>query len=411
MEKTGYTAWNDASVDRYVHGQLDLIVQRVCALFGSRVRAIVLTGGFGRGEGSVLRRGDGTLRVINDYDVDVVLGGRVNAAFGGFISKLRFRRPIQRLARNLAIELGIKQIDIGLRNAVIIPETEEVRLVDFDLRHGHRLLYGETDPLSALPDYRADQIAKFEATWLLRNRGIGLLLARLYLGEYGRLADENRENFYIEINKAFLAAGDALFILRGRYVCSYAQRAFRIEELVADDIGAMAGLRDVYRRAAEYKLRPIEGMYPGIPPAALWRMARDRLVDVLLYVESQRLGRAFPGITEYSDWVRKQPRLRTAQRLKLLLRRWSGDLAGTRPTVSSLGMDRARSVLFTLALLAWEAERAADNRVAEGIVEELVGERVPTWVRWRSLASEFLLLVHPGGEVGRFLKTDEGGEP
>lgn len=406
---TTYTAWNDPLVDQFVQSQLDLIVRRVRVVLRDRLSAIVLAGGFGRGEGSVLKGSDGRLRIVNDYDIEVFLGGRLNEAFGNLFAKLSHRRRLVRLAERLADELGIKQVDIGLRPMTAsVAAGDKVRLADYDLRHGYRLLYGDVDPLARLPLFRPEQIAVFEGTWLLRNRGIGLLLAGLYFDDEGTLLRRHRENFYIEINKAFLAAGDALFILKGAYECSYAERARRIDRVAGDGPPWFARLRECYARAAEYKLRPVEVMYPDTEPMALWRGARDNLLACFLFFESQRLQRPFPHLEAYAGWVLAQPDLGLGQCLKLLFRHASGDARGARASVARIGTDRARSTLLTMALLVELGGRAGEFAQSMHVVlSRLLGDYRA--VELREIVAEFLMFAHPAGEVGRFLQSSKRG--
>lgn len=405
------TAWGDPAVEAFVREQLNVIVRALAELFGPRLQAVVLGGGFGRGEGSVLRRPDGTLHVVNDFDLEVILHPRPLRRAGRLLDKLAYRARLDRLARRLADQLDIKQVDFALKDgadyAVASP-----RLSDYDLKQGHQCLYGARNPVEAMPAFAAADIPAFEAAWLLRNRGIGLLLARLYPNPDGSLPGEKLENFQVEINKAALAIGDALFILNGSYHCSYAERAGRIDELRTDKPGFGDAHIQAYRIAAEYKLRPRPEQYPGIAPSGLWQQTNDRYARFCLEFESRRIGRRFAGAQDYAGWAREQHRPSLRQLPRHVFDRLSGADAHCPAWLARLKQDRHATMAFVFAMLC---ARASDEELRSGGWEAL-GQmsrgamRAGDVAHWDDMAARFLMLIHPGGEVGRFLAARVGAK-
>ena len=75
-----YTVRDEPTIDTAVRSQLDRVVERFVAAGGPKVRAILITGGFGRGEGSVVVDPETGPRPLNDYDMVVIQRGRRSPA-------------------------------------------------------------------------------------------------------------------------------------------------------------------------------------------------------------------------------------------------------------------------------------------------------------------------------------------
>lgn len=395
------TAWNDPAVDAQIQRMLDRIVQAVRSQMGGDLAAVVLSGGFGRGEGGVLRRSDGRIHVVNDFDIELIY----REPLGRLASKLKVhlvhRRALAALAEALAEEFDMKQVDLTLRGLHSM-SVNRPRLADFDTRHGHRLLWGASDPCDAMRAFRAEEIDAFEGTWLLRNRAVGLVLARLYLDLPGALRPEHRENFYIEINKSALAMGDALWIFSGRYDVSYAARKYGFSALRPLVYPAFDELAVMYDRAAEYKLRPVEYQYPGEPPHDLWRRMAAAHVRFFLWFESRRLGQPFDTLEAWCSWSDAQPRSSSGGALRRGLDRFLGASGEVPPRMAVLRQDKLGSVACAIGLLAAHAQPIATpwpvlNRWREPVASEAVA--------WQGIARGLLNVLHPGGEVGRFLQA------
>jgi hypothetical protein len=390
-----YTVLDNPQVDAFIQTQLDRIVEAISRLLGGHLVAVVLGGGFGRGEGSVMVDADGAMHVVNDYDIEVVYRERWGRFPSKALAHLRFHRGLARLAGDLANELGLKQIDLVLRGVSGYRVTGVVRLADFDIRSGHRLLYGRHDPVQGTGTFDPAEIPAFEGTWLLRNRAIGLLLAWYYLvGD--SLRPDKAEYFFIEINKAVLAMGDALFIGAGRYRSSYAWRADHLADVLPAGFGGRSLLEALYALAADYKLRPTVAMYPGQDPAGLWRRVSALFVDLFLYHESQRAGRGFARLADYADWLGEPRKTALRGRLRFGFDRLRGAVPRDLVQFAWLRQSRPHSVLVALTLLGARLEGDSGDSMAA--LTGLIG----TGNR-DELMRSFLLFAHPKGELGREL--------
>ena len=399
-----YTAHADPAIDAFVEQHLQAVIDEVSVLMGRDLHAIILSGGFGRGEGSVLVHGQDDYHIVNDYDIEVVY----REPFGRLLSKLwqhlRYSRGILDIANRLADRFDIKQIDLCLRGLESFTAVSIPTLAGFDLQSGHRLLFGDRDPVDLMPALSASDIPVFEGAWLLRNRAIGLLLANFYLRD-GELDPDKREYFYIEINKAILAMGDALFILKKCYTSSYAERARQLSILDADGVPNWVEVKALYRAAARHKLFPGDDMYPDIHPAALWLQVNRLLTEFLLYYESCRLDVSFTSIADYLARFSYAPRYTIKTRLRSLFDRFQGTLAGVSLPLAHLKQDKPRSIALACTLLGARTSGGVDETLLAQACRlagiERTGQRPEQ--EWRHVTRAFLLLVHPKGELGRTL--------
>ncbi|MDH5644363.1 MAG: hypothetical protein OEZ01_00055 [Candidatus Heimdallarchaeota archaeon] len=404
----GYTAHNNSAVDQFVDEQLQQVTQAVVSLMGDSLEAILLGGGFGRGEGSVAIAKDGAMHVVNDYDLEIVYREPWGKSLSKLITHLRFRKRLDTLAEELAQILKIKQIDLSPRGVGSYVLSTAPRLSDYDLKYGHHLLYGKNNPTDVMPWFRSQDIPAFEGTWLLRNRGLGMLLSFLYfMDKKGTLPEPKKENFYTEINKAILAMGDALYLLRGEYTCSYAERAANFTRYNDCNFPRMNELMKLYSLAVGYKLLPQQDMFTNITPLNLWHQVNTLYVEFFLFYESERLGMCFTGLDQYAEWVFAQPTIGLKQRLHLQFDKLTGRSAGCLHDFLQLKQDKPRSLLFVISMLA-SREPSGICEEAFHIVRSLAGKNNDSdsnTQRWKNWAYSFLLLIHPTGEVGRFLSS------
>lgn len=398
-----YTAHNDERINSFVTSHLEVICKRVKELMDNNVTAIILSGGFGRGEGSIIERDDNSLHVINDYDIDIIYREKYNKLFSKIYTHLKYRKKINNIASELAEYFDIKQIDLNLKTAKDLQPESYPNLADYDLAHGHVVLYGNDAILSNTPIYEASQIPAFEGTWLLRNRGIGLLLASFYIKE--GIVDPNKlEYFYIEINKAILAMGDALFLLKGKYECSYATRREHFEELCDEDIPRHKLLKQLYNNAAQYKLFPCKNMHTDYDSTELYNLVCRLYCDFFLHYEERRLKQPFKEISDYDKWTSNhQIENKLKYKSRQLFEKLMGKSYPSPKNFIFLKLDKQRSVAVTMTLLFNTANQLEDAEFMSNMTI-LLGNKTILNFSPNELKRLFLLLIHPKGELGRTLR-------
>lgn len=280
----GSAAFNDRLNDA-----MERLASDVRDSLRERLTALVLGGGYGRGEGGVVLR-DGVEHPYNDLDLTLVVGKR---DFEGL-------RSLPPISEKYAAGLGI-HVDFSR------PLTEgDVRswphwLMWTDLLHGHMVLWGEPDILRHLaPAEVWGPPPPEEALRLLLNRGAGLLwAARVTSGvEPEPDGDFVRRNTW----KCVLSLGDALLLAARRYATMCEGRGAALSTLAAEDPEVAAlGLQGDYDSAIRFKLAPDE--LPSAQPdiGSLARVV-ERWDAVLRLTESRRTGMPFPDRAAYRGW-------------------------------------------------------------------------------------------------------------
>ena len=235
-----FTPHPDPAAEHLVSRQLARLVDQTRAALPA-VEAIVLMGSFGRGEGGVMTDEAGRLRPVNDYDV-LVLGPDDPTA------------DLAQLGRTLAADFGLDFVHFT-QWARVDPALP-LSLAHFDLRYGHRVLWGDPAVLETLPRYAAGDLAPMECIQLLMNRMAGLLTGlRGPFTAPAVLGAEERRYLRTQTMKALMALGDGYLLGWQAYACSYQTRLERLTWLApgarldADQLGAI-------QAAYEFKLHP-----------------------------------------------------------------------------------------------------------------------------------------------------------
>lgn len=269
--------------------RLQAIASDVKTLLGANLEALILGGGYGRGEGGVVTI-NGVERPYNDLDLFLIVHDK----------KLVDREGLRRISEQNVSALGV-DVDFSrpLTPRDIMRWGRELRW--YDLVRGHKVLKGPKNILQDLaPDSLDSQPAPIEATRLLLNRGAGLVWA-LRVAKGLELAPDDdfvRRNYY----KCVLALGDALLLSCGYYVSGYTGK----EKLLAH-LGSCSSwvraleLDQLFADAVRFKFTP-DAAAPGQPRVEGLEAVAELWGRVLLLVESKRTGNSWSSISQYTRW-------------------------------------------------------------------------------------------------------------
>lgn len=262
------------------------------AAFAPGVKALVLAGGYGRGEGGVFRATPGgEAQLYNDLEFYLLLSDPGIAAAAGAWGATEAHAG----DAALGIEVEFK----------LLPAEEFARAAPsmfyYDLVAAHQLIWGDAAFVAGLPARLRDPalIPAHEAVRLLFNRGSGLLYSRCALAA---AADPRVTNGFIERNhaKVRLALADAVLALNGRYHCSCRERGRRLGEALAQTPPDWAQLVAWHAAGVEFKLHPRHVH----PPRAELERAQAELTEVwrrtFLWLEGRHLGREFAAARDYA---------------------------------------------------------------------------------------------------------------
>lgn len=275
------------------NARLHAVSQRLTAdtqkALGDNLVALILGGGYGRGEGGVVHI-DGVEQPYNDLDFTLVVKRKRTIPEGA----------LETISKTYEAQV---HIDVDFSRPLTLRDIQHWPhwLMWYDLLNGHIVLAGPPDVLTAhAPAALQKPLPVIEATRLLLNRGAGLLWAMRVVREVEPPPDSDfiRRNYY----KCALALGDALLITHQRFATPYRGREERLIQLAADaEEVAAFGLEAIYREALHFKFTPDEVSAQGLDEGKLDDMA-ERWGAVFLHVERRRTGRQWPSLTEYARW-------------------------------------------------------------------------------------------------------------
>lgn len=262
-----YTEHDTPPLRRRIQRDLGYVARRVHAQDPHLV-ALVLTGGFSRGEGTT-RHGE----PVNDYDL---LAVRERPGGGLF-----YRQAGLRLTEELGIEIDLLPVWRAR-----LPYVGR-KLFWLDVRMGGRIVSGDPDALRRMRGFSATQVSRAEIARLLGNRAAGMLLS---LPSEGEPPDPHQRD--LQATKAVLAAMDATLIHRSLYTAKMRDRV----ALTVDHRD-----HDTFATAVEWKLRPSHPL-----PTNWWEKSRDALLRAVDETDARR---ARDGIVEHALHAAKARRI------------------------------------------------------------------------------------------------------
>ena len=273
-----FTIPHNPLADEVVAGHMRQIRDAILDMGSRNVLSIVLTGGFGRGEGGVVSDGRGSYLPVNDYDMLVV------TRRDDLPSRLWLRRRLKALEPALSRACGAR-VDIACKTPRMLRDAPYT--VDaYETAAGHMLLWGSEEPLERIRRRRAEDLPLVEATRYLYNRGAALLWARRMLAAGVQLDEDHWRFLLIAIQKARLSWGDALLLANRRYTVRYRERGERLGEVSLPD--ELDFLPDAYGEALRFKLEPDFETYRSADMPALLEETISRHEIVWRWVEVTR---------------------------------------------------------------------------------------------------------------------------
>ena len=274
--------------DRWMAGELSQLTEETLDRLGSRLVALLLGGGYGRGEGGVLEV-DGKQRPYNDLDLFVVVTDP-----RGVTSDLAH------VAHRAEARLGIA-VDFSHPLTPGDIRRWECRLMWHELLGAHRVLYGAPDALAQhAPPGVAAAPPPVEASRLLLNRGAGLLRAR----RVALALEPPPDPEFVRRNamKALQSAGDAFLIARGELPSTLTARVDALPDAcVALPAPVQTAVVAGYREAVRFHFAPDRGK-GAVADDALLTRATAVWLTAFLAVEEVRHARPFPDLTRYLAW-------------------------------------------------------------------------------------------------------------
>lgn len=351
--------------DRGLEQHLDRACQRVLSgvrglVPPEKLEAVLLGGGYGRGEGGVLRDSAGDWP-YNDLEFYIAIRGNRH------LNELRYGRGLEMLGHILTHLAGV-EVEFKITSLAEM-RAQPVSMFSYDLFAGHRLLWG--DPLAltrCAQHFHAEQIPLAEGTRLLMNRGTGLLLAKAKLKQ-PELAAHEVDFIRRNLAKAALACGDAILTARGLYDRSCQERHRQLERIARLEPSAWhESLLHHHAQGVEFKLhpdvKPLSLYALGVLHAEVTELARQ----CWLWIEARRLNRVFDSARAYAqDPVDKCPDTARLRNIVLNLR-----ADRLRPGLQPAPWRHPRQRIYhALTLLLWDPKALKTPAVLAQVQREL----------------------------------------
>ena len=348
-----------------LESHLDSVCHRVASelraiIPASRLDGLLLAGGYGRGEGGVLRADSGD-KPYNDLEFYIFVRG--NAV----LEERRYRAPLHELGHRLSpaagLEVEFKVLTLKkLRSAA-------PSMFYYDLMASHRWLIGDDSLLEGCGHhYDARDIPLSEVTRLLMNRCSGLLFSseRLRREEFG---EEEADFVGRNLAKVQLALGDALLAGSGQYHWSCRERHQRL-------LGLRTFVNEQWREAfcrhhaqgVAFKLHPLRSAASREALAQQHTELSALAGQLWVWLENLRLGTAFADPGEYAlstpDKCPETPALRNL----LLNARTLGLASALQPRGFRYPRQR---LLHSLCLLLWGPHVLSNASLLRTVQQEL----------------------------------------
>jgi hypothetical protein len=316
------------------------------------LEGLLLAGGYGRGEGGVLRTPEGD-KPYNDMEFYVFVKGNA------FLAERKYRHALHELGEDLTpdaeLEIEFKAITFAkLRKS-------PVNMFYYDLVMGHRWAQGDESLLKGCEHHRdATGIPLHEATRLLFNRCSGLLFSKARLKQ-NTFCREDADFIGRNCAKVQLAMGDALLAANGQYHWSCRERGKRLEALgdVLDE-ELMQKIRAHHSKGVKFKLYPERSDYTRDEIVDLHGTLTALAGEVWLALERKRLKANFRDAREYGvSGVNKCPET-WAARNRLV----NAKAFGLKSAFGKMANRYPRERLFNaLALMLWMDDSDKDHRL------------------------------------------------
>ena len=198
-----------------LNNDISIIVKEILSTYKRSIKAIILYGSYGRGEGAFYTGIDGIVHSYNDYDILLV------------VEEIIEPKVLWGIVKSLENKLDVRWIDISLKNTKQLKNIK-LSIFNYDLKYGSYVIYGDMNILSLIPDMDARNISLKEAEILFFTRLWPLLGSLDSKGlDIERKGEESRL-FRNQMAKAVLAIVDVLLLQTGQYHHSYKQRLDRL---------------------------------------------------------------------------------------------------------------------------------------------------------------------------------------
>ena len=249
-------------------------------------KSIILTGSFGREEGTVIEE-NGKLKFLSDCEIAVI-------PYKYILNRSKINEFKSNFYDRTGLKVGIGGVTLSFYLMIpFINKKMKPTMANYDLKYGSKVIYGK-NYLERIPNFKREDIPLWEGIRLLFNRMAEAL-------EHFSFENPNKEMIFWT-NKIVLACQDALLLSLGKYHHSYRKRNEMFKSLFSkhfseleDELPNLLGLT---REATERKLN--RGVNVD-DPVKYWFDTAKICDKVFRYVIKKDMGIEFRNYLEFQE--------------------------------------------------------------------------------------------------------------
>ncbi|MDY6915378.1 MAG: hypothetical protein SVM86_03550 [Candidatus Cloacimonadota bacterium] len=238
-------------------------------------KALILLGGYGRGEGGVVTENNRE-KPHNNFDLLLITKK----------SPTKLVLNIEKYRDNLGKISSVYDIgiDLGVISASKLKHSQ-CRLMWYEMRFGHKVLAGDKNFVSSLKHFSLKNVPAWDIRNLMVNRGTLMIVNDLLLEEF-EIDDQRKKLIIKHIIKAIIGYGDALLFFEGEYSWSYMEKKRRM--IKQKNISSK--FKKIYNMAMEFRFQPNYSEFMNKDLKELNETLREIFSEVFRYCEQKRLG-------------------------------------------------------------------------------------------------------------------------
>ncbi len=239
-------------------------------------RALLLIGGYGKGEGGAELR-EGRELIHNDMDLLLITTN------DSLADQSRLQKTLERISNSIG-----KKHDVRIVSSVISDKklrNSPSLIIWHDMYYGHKLLAGEHDYVSTLPFSNAAKIPPEDVLTLLVNRGTLLVINDLLMSMNEDSSETHRKMITKHIMKAIIGFGDAYLYFQGKYHWSYRERQLRMKSC----IDCPEEFQQLYDQASSFRFQPEYNNFQSTDLKERMNKVKEILSSIYLECEKKRL--------------------------------------------------------------------------------------------------------------------------
>jgi len=295
-----YTILKDPRVDKYIDKYLEGVVEAILSNL-SGIRSIILAGGFGKGEGSVLVN-NGSVKPLRDMDLVILFREKTPSTV--LIKNLQEKLQDKFCSKNVDDEyylMGDLIPDIKATTLESINSFPDI--FTYDLKKC-KIIYGE-DVRSKIK-WNLEDIPLRTNARALFQKAIALIGA--FHVEYldGEIPPHFRESFLRETSRAYIEICVGLCLLAKRYDPSSIQRLDILREIYEKEFPDLyeivPDLVDKVETSTRYKLDPANNTI-DVNLLEYWFETRDDLGEVIKFYFSEYLNIPFRNWAQFATSI------------------------------------------------------------------------------------------------------------